>query len=159
MNEVCITITYKEFADSGKIKKEEQKLLKEAREIAKSAYAPYSKFNVGASVLLNDGTIVNGNNQENAVYPSGLCAERVAVFSANALYPGKTIKSIAISAFSHDKIIDKPVSPCGSCRQSFIEYENKQNSPIKLILSGQEGKVIIINSAAELMPLQFEKMV
>ncbi len=133
----------------------EQKLLSEAEEARENAYAPYSNFKVGAAVLLENGETVIGNNQENASYPSGLCAERVAIFQTGAKYPGVTIKSIAISATSNDYVVDKPAGPCGNCRQSIIEYEQKQKSPISLLLSGEKGQIFKCDSVADILPLAF----
>lgn len=155
MKSIVESFTYSEFDDFTELPENEQNLVGLSREMTKSAYSPYSGFRVGAAVLLEDGTIVKGSNQENAAYPSGLCAERVAVFSASALHPGINIKIIAISAYSNTKSIEKPVSPCGSCRQVLIEYEKKQKKPIKIILSGEKGKVLVIESVADLLPLHF----
>ncbi len=133
----------------------EQKLLSEAEAARENAYSPYSNFKVGAAVLLENGEIVKGNNQENASYPSGLCAERVAVFHAGAIYPGMAIKTIAISATSKDYVVDSPAAPCGNCRQSIIEYEQKQKSPISIMLRGEVGPIYKCNSMADILPLAF----
>ena len=154
MNRITKAFTYIEFEESKELPQKDEELVEIAREISQSAHAPYSGIKVGAAVLLEDGTIIKGNNQENAVYPSGLCAERVAVFSASSLYPDTIIESIAISAFSNDHVIYDPVSPCGSCRQVLMEYEQKQKHPIKVILSGQKGKVLLIDCVADLLPLR-----
>ncbi len=130
-------------------------LLEIADESRKNAYAPYSKFQVGAAVLLENGKVVIGNNQENASYPSGLCAERVAVFQAGASFPGVPINAIAIVASSSHKQTTSPAAPCGNCRQSIAEYELKQNSPIQIIMSGVSGPVYISKSIANLLPLAF----
>lgn len=134
---------------------EDQRLMKAAVKARGDAYAPYSNFWVGAAVLLGNGEVVIGNNQENASYPSGLCAERVAVFQAGAKYPNTEIRTIAITATSKNHIVDKPAAPCGNCRQSIVEYEQKQGSPIKLILMGETGEVIKCNSIADILPLAF----
>ena len=120
-----------------------------------NAYAPYSKFHVGAAVLLENGKVVIGNNQENASYPSGLCAERVAIFQAGALYPGIAIKTVAITATSKNYIVEEPAAPCGNCRQAIIEYEQKQKTPIAILLMGEKGEVIKITSMADILPLAF----
>ena len=122
---------------------------------AKGAYAPYSNFFVGAAVLLNDDTIVVGNNQENGAYPSGLCAERVAIFSAHALYPKKKILQMAIVAMVDNKITVNPITPCGGCRQVLLESANRQKMPFKLLLVGREEN-IRIDDASSLMPLPFK---
>lgn len=133
--------------------------LKELLEIAEKsrldAYAPYSNFQVGAAVLLENNEIVIGNNQENASYPSGLCAERVAVFQAGARFPGVPIKAIAISAGSGKVKVDKPAAPCGNCRQAISEYEQKQDNPIAIIMRGKTGAVYRTGSIADLLPLTF----
>ena len=133
----------------------EKKLMQFAIGAREKAYAPYSGFRVGSAVLLENGKIVTGNNQENAAYPSGLCAERVALFYAGAKYPGVTIKKIAITAASEKSIVDKPVAPCGSCRQAISEYEIKQESSISLLFMGEQGKVIQCNAMADILPLAF----
>ncbi|UII78435.1 cytidine deaminase [Flagellimonas sp. CMM7] len=133
----------------------EQKLLSDAEHARENAYAPYSNFKVGAAVLLENGETVIGNNQENSSYPSGLCAERVAIFQAGAKYPGISIKSIAISATSKDYVVDSPAGPCGNCRQSIIEYEQKQKSPISILLRGEIGAIYKCDSIADILPLAF----
>ena len=119
------------------------------------AYAPYSNFKVGAAILLEDGTIFTGNNQENVAYPSGLCAERVAIFACSAQYPNIKMKVIAICVNSEKIDINTVLSPCGSCRQSMYEYESKQNAPIKVLLKGVDNEVIEFMSVADLLPLVF----
>ncbi|MEM9077880.1 MAG: cytidine deaminase [Bacteroidota bacterium] len=133
----------------------EKRLLEKAISARKNAYAPYSNFQVGAAVLMENGEVVIGNNQENASYPSGLCAERVAVFQAGAIYPGVAILAIAISAASNNYVLDAPAGPCGNCRQAILEYEIKQNSPITLLLRGQEGPVYKCSSLKDILPLSF----
>lgn len=135
--------------------KEDEALMKVAVSARKRAYAPYSDFYVGASVLLENGEIIEGNNQENASYPSGLCAERVAVFYAGAKYPGVKIKAIAISAASLNHEVNEPAAPCGNCRQSISEYEFRQGEPIRILLMGETGSIIECNSLADLLPLGF----
>ncbi len=130
-------------------------LLNEAREVTESAYAPYSNFNVGAVAKLANGEIVAGTNQENASYPVGLCAERVLLASASTLYPNIPIDSIAISYNNNNGESNHPISPCGMCRQSMVEYEERVKQPIRLILSGMEGKVYVIDKTTNLLPLSF----
>ncbi|WP_282162616.1 cytidine deaminase [Ulvibacterium marinum] len=144
------------FNSLNELSQERKELIKKAVEARKNAYAPYSNFQVGAAVLLNNGKVVIGNNQENASFPSGLCAERVAVFQAGAKYPGETIRSIAISAASKRHTVDKPVAPCGNCRQSISEYEVRQKSPIELFLMGEVGQIIRCASIADILPLAFD---
>lgn len=149
-----ITISYDVFERMEDLSSDDRKLLETATQAAKDAYAPYSKFHVGAAVLLENGDIVVGNNQENLAYPSGLCAERVAVFSASALHPNQKIMSIAITAFSEGFATDKPVAPCGACRQALIEYEIRDNQNIRCILRGATGQIYVFHSIADLLPLQ-----
>jgi len=134
-----------------------KELMIKAIEIRKIAYAPYSKFKVGATVLLDNGTIVFGNNQESAAYPSGLCAERVAVFQAGSLYPNAKILKIAISATSDINPTKRPTPPCGACRQSISEYEQKQKSPIEIYFMGETGEIYKSDSLKNLLPLSFDK--
>jgi len=121
----------------------------------KNAYSPYSNFEVGAAILLDNGEIVEGNNQENACYPAGLCAERVAVFYASAKYPGVPIKTIAISATSKNHPMDRPAAPCGNCRQAISEYEIRQQGPISIIMAGETGEVLKCLSVSDILPLAF----
>jgi len=133
----------------------DRQLMLEAVEARKNAYAPYSNFQVGAALLLENGKMVIGNNQENASYPSGLCAERVAVFQAGAKYPNVVINAIAISASSINYKVDSAAAPCGNCRQSISEYEFKQKQPIKIIMMGEVGEVLKCNSIGDILPLAF----
>lgn len=130
-------------------------LLNEARGITVAAYAPYSNFNVGAVAKLANGEIVAGTNQENASYPVGICAERVLLASASTLYPNIAIDTIAISYNNNNGESSHPISPCGMCRQTLSEYEERVKQPIRLILSGMEGKVILIEKSSNLLPLSF----
>lgn len=130
-------------------------LLVRAREAAQKAYAPYSRFQVGAAILLENGDIVCGSNQENAAYPSGLCAERTAAFWASANYPDVPFCKIAVIAISQEKVQDRPVPPCGSCRQALIEYEQKFNRKIEITMAGDTGNVITMKSIADLLPCSF----
>lgn len=128
-----------------------------AIEIRKQAYAPYSKFRVGASILLDNGKVVLGSNQESAAYPSGLCAERVAIFQAGSLYPNVKMLKIAISATSDINPTKRPTPPCGACRQSISEYEQKQETPIEIYFMGETGEVFKSDSLENLLPLSFHK--
>ncbi|OQX96856.1 MAG: cytidine deaminase [Bacteroidetes bacterium 4572_128] len=141
----------------SELSKSEKLLVKECKKIIKSAYAPYSSFYVGASVLLENGEIISGTNQENASYPSGLCAERVAVFYANAKFPKTPIKTILITAFSNDKFVKYPISPCGSCRQVLLESEMRFKKDIKVILFAKE-EIIFFKNVKGLLPLFFDKI-
>lgn len=130
-------------------------LVEQAKDAARDAYAPYSNFKVGAAVLLDNGLIIKGNNQENAAYPSGLCAERVALFYANANHPESAITHIAITAFNDAGMVETPVSPCGSCRQVLLETENRFRTAMKVILIAAQG-IYIFQSAADLLPNSFD---
>src|SRR5436190_5711330 len=130
-------------------------LLNEAREVTSAAYAPYSNFNVGAVAKLGNGQIVAGTNQENASYPVGICAERVLLSTVATLYPNIPIDTMAISYNNTNGQSSSHISPCGMCRQSIVEYEHRMKQPIRLILSGMEGKVIIVEKANSLLPLSF----
>jgi cytidine deaminase len=155
--QIEIVTTIEEFDSIEELEPMDRELLQKARECAKDAYAPYSDFLVGAALLLEDGTIVLGNNQENVAYPSGLCAERVAVYAAGANYPGVKFKTIAVTARSNRFLVDHPVPPCGACRQAICEYENISGESIRMIMSGQCGKVHIVESAGSLLPLVFSR--
>jgi len=133
----------------------DQKLMLSAIEARKNAYAPYSHFHVGAAVLLENGEVVIGNNQENACYPAGLCSERIAIFQAGAQFPNIVIKAIAISSSSKNYEVDTPAAPCGNCRQSISEYEVKQKEPIQLMMMGEKGGVLKCNSIGDILPLAF----
>ena len=135
----------------------EQKLMNQAIIARKKAYAPYSNFSVGAALLLDNEQVILGNNQENAAYPSGLCAERVAIYNAGANHPEARILKIAISASSANKVINQPVAPCGACRQTIAEYELKQSTPISIFFMGETGKVIKTESLKNLLPIGFDK--
>lgn len=150
-----IDINYIQYESLQDLSREDRELLERADKAAQDAYAPYSRFQVGAALRLENGTIVTGNNQENAAYPSGLCAERIAVFSASANYPDQPIRSLAITARSQ-KEIDHPIAPCGACRQSILEYEHKFGKPIRIILRGSSGPITIIESMKNLLPFQFD---
>jgi cytidine deaminase len=150
-----IQINYKLHEDMFDLPNEWQSLIESAKTITHQAYAPYSHFKVGAAILLENGIVVTGNNQENMAFPSGLCAERVAVFYAGAQYPNQKIKAIAIAVHPENFEVSQPLAPCGSCRQSLLEYELKQNEDIDVLLTGQSGSVIQINGIKSLLPLHF----
>ncbi len=151
-----IRIIVYEYQSIDELSGNDQNLLQEARRITALAYAPYSGFHVGAAVLLENGTVVTGNNQENSAYPSGLCAERVALFYANANFPEASVKAIAISAAKNGVLVNEPVKPCGSCRQALAEAEVRFNTPIRIILDGQ-GSIMVLNGVESLLPLSFSK--
>jgi len=152
-----IQFQIKEYTSVNELNLIYQKLIEEAENAAHKAYAPYSSFFVGAAILLDNNEIITGNNQENAAYPSGLCAERVALFYANAHFPNQKVKAIAITAFINNSTkVDEPVPPCGSCRQVILESQLRQNEPVTLILSGK-NKIQVIEDASLLLPLHFDK--
>jgi cytidine deaminase len=134
----------------------EKKLIDKAFLSAKNAYAPYSKFNVGSALVLENNKIIIGNNQENASFPAGVCAERVALFSANANYPQEIIKKIAITAIAEKFELSEPVGPCGICRQVLLECEEKQGSDIEILLFDTK-KIIKLAKAKDLLPFYFKE--
>lgn len=151
-----LKISFAEYASAGELSAEEQELLQKAREASDLAYAPYSNFYVGAALLLENGVIICGNNQENVAYPSGLCAERVAIYAAGAQHPNIGIKTIAITCKSKQFSVNEPLSPCGACRQAMSEYEMRHNGPIRVILSGETGTIRVMDSIADLLPFMFK---
>ncbi len=142
--------------DYTELSEVQKKLIDSAKEACKKAYAPYSNFSVGAAALLQDGTIVCGSNQENAAYPSGICAERTTLFYAGAQYPEVAVTHLAIAALKEGVYTAVPTAPCGACRQVILETENRYNTPIEIILYGEE-KIYVISSIKELLPLCFGK--
>lgn len=157
MKEININTTISVFNGINELTEEIQNLMSQAIETRKNAYAPYSNFRVGAAILLDNGKIVLGSNQENAAYPSGLCAERVAIFQAGAIYPNAKIVKLAITAASDTNPTLSPIPPCGACRQSIAEYEFKQDTPIEIYFMGESGEVYKSNSINNLLPLSFDK--
>ncbi|MBA9074833.1 cytidine deaminase [Flavobacterium gossypii] len=157
MKQINITTTFSVFDNKEELPEDVQNLMNQAIEIRKRAYAPYSKFRVGAAIFLDNGKVVLGSNQESAAYPSGLCAERVAIFQAGAIYPDAKILKIAISATSDEKPVTSPIPPCGACRQSISEYEFKQNYPIEIYFMGETGAVYKSDSLKNLLPFMFDK--
>ena len=155
MKESKFEFNYKVYENIAELPEEDQWLLNEAREVTANAYAPYSKFQVGAVAKMANGEIVAGSNQENASFPVGLCAERVLLASVSSLFPRVPIETIAISYKSELQKSDHPISPCGICRQSLQEFEGRVNHPVRLILGGIEGPVYVIDSASRLLPLAF----
>ncbi|MFT3795201.1 cytidine deaminase [Flavobacterium sp.] len=157
MNEITIKTTFSVFENLGELPTDIQDLMAKAVEIRKKAYAPYSQFRVGAALLLDNGTVVLGSNQENAAYPSGLCAERTAIFHAGSNYPEAKIVKMAISAASDNNPTTAPIPPCGACRQSIAEYEFKQDYPIEIYFMGETGNIYKSDSLKNLLPLTFDK--
>ncbi len=159
MKEIKIETTLYIYQGLDELPKKIMILMQKAFEARKNAYAPYSNFNVGAALLLDNGEVITGNNQENASYPSGLCAERTAIYYAGSQYPKAKIIRMAISAGSKNSQTNKPIPPCGACRQAIAEYEIKQETPIEIYFMGETGKVAKSNSLANLLPLVFDKSV
>lgn len=157
MENISITTSFSVYDSANELPEPVRLLMQKAVEARKKAYAPYSNFRVGAALQLDNGEVVQGANQENAAYPSGLCAERVAVFHAGAVYPEAKILQMAISAASDNKLVDAPIPPCGACRQSISEYEFKQDTPIEIYFMGETGKVLKSDSLKNLLPLVFDK--
>ncbi|MBT3418138.1 MAG: cytidine deaminase [Flavobacteriales bacterium] len=155
MIEKKIITTFYE-TDFNSLNSEEKDLLNRAKTSLESAYAPYSGFLVGATILLENGEIISGNNQENVAYPSGLCAERVAIFYAGSQFPDVKMKTIAITAISKKFEIKDVISPCGSCRQAIAEYEVKQEENIRILLHHPDNSVLILNSISDLLPFMFK---
>ena len=143
-------------AHFSELEAEDQSLIVNAKHAFTTAYAPYSGFLVGASILLENGEVVNGSNQENVAYPSGLCAERVAMFYVGAKYPDVKIKTIAVTVFSKNFEVTDVISPCGACRQVMAEYEDKQKQSIKVILHSPSDQVLIANNVTDLLPFMFK---
>lgn len=135
---------------------DEISLIEKSRQATQNSYSPYSGFKVGVALLLENNEIIIGTNQENAAYPSGLCAERTAIFYANSKYPEVAIVKMAISVFYKGKFIDYPVAPCGSCRQVMLETEVRYKVPIKTILDGEEI-VYVIQNTKDILPLHFSE--
>ena len=148
---------YNLFHGRNELTPHQLQLVDEAKRAQAGAYAPYSQFTVGAAVLLENHEIIAGSNQENAAYPSGLCAERVALFFAMSANPNAIVKAVAVYAGNSEFPVQTPISPCGACRQCIIEYELRQKAPVEIILAADCDDIIIIPSAKFLLPLHFEE--
>lgn len=156
MKKIQINTTATVFEDISKLSSNDFLLMQKAIEAREKAYAPYSKFKVGCALLLSNGEVVLGNNQESAAYPSGMCAERVAIWKAGSTYPDMVVKKMAITAASSQTKVNKPVGPCGACRQTLSEYEINQKEPIQILFMGEIGKVIKVESLLSLLPFSFD---
>ena len=148
-------VYFEEYLDISALSSSDALLLELAKSATSLAYAPYSKFKVGAAARLKNGETIKGSNQENASSPAGICAERVLLSTCSSLFSGIPIEAIAISYLNDGTKSNRPIAPCGICRQSILEYENLLKHPIRLILGGFEGKIIIIPKASELLPFAF----
>ena len=156
VKEALITAAYKVYSDFSFLNEADQDLINKARIVACNAYAPYSGFKVGAVALMGDGSLISGTNQENASYPIGLCAERVLLAAVSSIASNQNILTMAITYQTNIVDSNKPVAPCGICRQSLVEFENRFNSPMRLLLTGSEGEVFEISSASYLLPFAFK---
>lgn len=158
MEKKNIIIEYEQYSGMDELMAPERDLLQQAIEAAKGAYAPYSKFRVGAAVRLSNGKVVVGSNQENAAYPSGICAERTALFSAHAIYPDAEVKAIALTAIdSSDNMLPTITYPCGACRQVMAEYENLANQPTLIIIGASKG-IQVFKGVSSIMPFMFDNL-
>jgi len=156
MEYLQLSSTIKVLSSVTELTAEYASLLEKAKQMIPNAYAPYSNFLVGAAVLLDNGITVTGNNQENASFPVGMCAERVTLSSASALYPGIAMKALAVTATGRSFKTNEPISPCGICRQTILEYEIRHHHPIEIILQGATGEIYLINSVKDILPLYFD---
>ena len=155
MHSSSIHIPVQIFPDQQALDPEDGCLLDEARKATGNAYAPYSKFRVGVALRLSDGSIISGSNQENASFPAGICAERVALSAASAVSPGLAVTALALTYINELSTSSRPISPCGICRQTLAEYEQRFKQPIRLILGGTTGEIFIFNQATDLLPFAF----
>ncbi len=153
MKEHTLDIKYK-VAQLTELNDQEQELVKRAMAATNNSYAPYSQFHVGAACLLSGGGIVIGANQENAAFPSGLCAERSAIFAAQSNYPEQAIKILAIAARNENGFLKSPISPCGACRQVILEMEDRYKQPVHILLYGENG-TYCFHSIKDLLPFSF----
>lgn len=157
MTEKHLSIDYQEYADLSEMEEQDRELVLAAIEAQKGSYSPYSHFQVGAALRLDDGSIVLGANQENAAYPAGLCAERTAMFAAGAGKPDVGFDTIAIAGADHGVLCDEPASPCGGCRQVMAEYQTKSGHPFKVILAGA-GRILKFAKVDDLLPFIFDSL-
>ena len=156
MEKIKIFTEISVFDDILELAPQDAELMQQAVAIREMAYAPYSHFRVGAALLMDNGVVVTGNNQENAAYPSGMCAERVAIWAAGSQYPNQKVLKMAISARSENHTLNQPIPPCGACRQAIAEYEVKQDKHIEIFFMGEIGKVYKADSLHDLLPLIFD---
>jgi cytidine deaminase len=155
MKHTSLNIPVQIFPDFKTLDPDDALLMEAAKKATLYAYAPYSKFRVGAAIRLSNGNILTGSNQENASFPAGICAERVVLSAASASFPGLSVTDLALTYINESGAGDRPISPCGICRQTLAEYEQRSGKPIRLILGGISGEVFIINRATDLLPFAF----
>ena len=156
MKKIDVVASATIYNDMSELPSDIQSLMDKAIDARKNAYAPYSKFQVGVALLLENNQVVLGNNQENAAYPSGMCAERVAIWKAGSDFPGVKVKKLVITASSSNTKLDRPVGPCGACRQTLSEYEINQKEPIEIYFMGEVGKIVKTESLLSLLPFSFD---
>ncbi|MFT4094421.1 MAG: cytidine deaminase [Niabella sp.] len=157
MKEYSYSFSYQVFEDIAQLAKDDADLLQQARELTAIAYAPYSHFQVASAAKLANGHIVKGTNQENASFPVGICAERSLLAAVGTQFANEIIKTIAITYNPRQGQSNKPISPCGMCRQALLEYELRVKHPIRMLLSGMQGQVYVINTAKDLLPFAFSE--
>ena len=157
MTDKKIDIVFHEYSSLDEMQEQDRALAKEAIKAMKGSYAPYSHFNVGAAVRLSNGVIVPGANQENAAFPSGLCAERTAMFAAGAAYPDKDMESIAIAGGVMGRLAKAPVTPCGACRQVMAQYQTKAGKPMSVIMAGSD-QILKVKKVDDLLPMIFDNI-
>ncbi len=157
MTDRHLTIDYVEYASVEEMEPKDRELVAAAHEARAGSYSPYSRFRVGAALLLEDGTVVKGANQENVAYPSGLCAERTAMFAAGANHPGVAFDTLAIVGANGDKVCESPAAPCGACRQVMAEYQRLFGKPLKIILIGSR-RIYKFFKVEDLLPLIFDSL-
>lgn len=155
MNNLNISIAYESYDQLEELNAADQSLCVQAKEALKTSYAPYSNFKVATAVRLNDGIVVSGSNQENLAYPSGLCAERVALFTIGATYPNAIIETMAITAHTDNFKIEQPITCCGACLQVMAEFERKQNKEIEVLFYCLDGKILKVKGIKSLLPFVF----
>ncbi|HXB09375.1 MAG TPA: cytidine deaminase [Puia sp.] len=148
-------VKYEEYESAAELPEADATLLALARKATGDAYAPYSRFRVGAAARLANGEVITGTNQENASYPVGICAERTLLSVAGSLFPGVAIETLAVSYHNEQGASDRPISPCGICRQSLQEFEQRTGRRMRIILGGETGKVIGLEGSEVLLPLAF----
>ena len=157
MEEREIKFTFRVFKNAAELAAEDAALINAAKAAIDNAYAPYSNFKVAAAVLLENGKVVTGTNQENASFPAGICAEGTALSAASSLYPNVAIKKIAITVKRDKNPVDRPLAPCGICRQRILEYETRFDSKIEIIMMGETGEIYSVKTVKDLLPLNFSK--